>query len=202
MSFGFMSSVPIAHWIKGALFVVALTVRCNFSYNGFRLAFGATTAPLFGFGILPLGPSTLPNAVATFGIMFAWAMKKSKLFASFFTSFLSLYLSKLSERMAESQTFFAWVSSSAATNAHTFTFFPLAWGSVMKVSTWCSCFLTSNPFKFMIKSNDCMKFLFSEVSFALAIAACTCSLSIYFPPTLGSMTGYMEVENMGVFKYI
>ena len=28
-----------------------------------------------GFGIFAFGPSTLPKTVATFGIMFAWAMK-------------------------------------------------------------------------------------------------------------------------------
>src|SRR3989338_465295 len=119
-----MSSVPIAHWIKGALFTLALTVLCNFSYSGFRFALGGTTQPDFGFGILPLGPKTLPNAFATFGIMLAWAMKKSKLFAIFLASFLPLYFSKLSERIAESQ-ILACSSSSGPIKAHTLAFFPL-----------------------------------------------------------------------------
>ena len=147
-----ISSVPIGHWIKGAVLLIALTVFWSFSYKGFRFAFGGTTLPDLGFGIFPLGPNTLPNAVATFGIMFACAIKKSNPFATFLMSFLSLYFWKSSDIIVKSKISFACCSSSGPIKAHTFTFFPLECGNVTNASIWCSCFFGSIPFKFMIKS--------------------------------------------------
>ncbi len=70
-----MSSLPIMTFMLGCTFADILIVCFRFSVSVFRLAFGGTTQPAFGFGILPSGPNTLPNDFAKSGMMFACAMK-------------------------------------------------------------------------------------------------------------------------------
>ena len=121
-----MPSIPTLHFMVGSFFVTRATVFLSLSYTCFMLAFGGKTPPIFGLGIFPLGPKNLPKIVATFGITEAWAMKKSCLFASFFTSALFLNLSNWSDVITSSQLSLTLLSMSLSTKAHTETFFPVS----------------------------------------------------------------------------
>src|SRR3989338_8044567 len=125
------SSFPTEHCIIGLPFVIILMVFCSFSYNGFRLAFGGTTQPIFGLGIFPLGPKTLPNVAATFGIIVACATKKSCLFASFLISLFLLNFAKSSTRI-NSSAGFAWLLKPGSNKGEASFFFTPAVMQVCK----------------------------------------------------------------------
>ena len=146
-------------------------------------AFGGTTHPAFGFGILPLVPSILPKLFAMSGMMFACPMKKSWLSASFFVFFLSFaYIGKSSCIIIVSQLPVAASFSSGPIRQPIFVGLPFECGICTQVSIWLSVFFRSRSFKFMISSNVCEKFLFLLFSLASFIALMNVSLFIYSLP--------------------